>query len=79
MQEQQEYVASDLEVARSEWEAGARVLAPNWLTRFGAGSSNLVGRLIEDVESVGWHLISYSVSSDAQGHPHIRPLFRRPN
>jgi hemolysin-activating ACP:hemolysin acyltransferase len=73
----QEYVASDLEIAQSEWEAGALVFAPNWLTRFGAGSSNVVGRLIQDVESVGWRLVTYAVSSDANGHQHVRPLFRR--
>ena len=72
-----EYDENDLEHARSEWEAGAKVLAPNWLTRFGAGNSNVVGRLIEDVEAVGWQLVTYAVSSDGAGHQHVRPLFRR--
>jgi hypothetical protein len=72
----QEYV-SDLENAQAEWEAGAKVLAPNWLTRFGAGSTNVIGRLIEDVESIGWRLVTYAVSSDGAGHQHVRPLFRR--
>jgi hypothetical protein len=73
----QEYDASDLENARTEWEAGANVLAPNWLTRFGPGGSNVVGRLIEDIEALGWQLVTYAVSTDGAGHQHVRPLFRR--
>jgi hypothetical protein len=68
--------------AMEAWNGGERYFTP--LLKFPLAKADLYGvvkdwpGMIDAVESVGWELHTWSVTSDERGLPQALPLFRRP-
>lgn len=74
-------VASMTTEATKAAEAGRKVFTPklNMPGTHHGMSGDIVdwGLMIEGIESVGWTMQQWSVSSDNKGRPEAYPLFRR--
>lgn len=70
------------DAATKAWESGRGAFTPKLNSPGSASgfSGEIVewGMMIDAIESVGWAMTSWAVSTDAKGRPEAYPLFRRP-